>query len=152
MKRLYILSILFILAVVSVNAQVSKVFEQYSDTKGVTLVYISSTMLKMIPDVKTGDVEFKGMTDKLNFIRVLSTGKADLATKISSELNDQIKKDSYEILISANDGGERANIYMKTDSKGVNEYLIVARESNQLSLVLINGTITPADVQKMKVK
>ncbi|MDE7156279.1 MAG: DUF4252 domain-containing protein, partial [Muribaculaceae bacterium] len=117
---------------------------------GVTLVYISSTMLKMIPDVKTGDVEFKGMTDKLNFIRVLSTGKADLATKISSELNDQIKKDSYEILISANDGGERANIYMKTDSKGVNEYLIVARESNQLSLVLINGTITPADVQKMK--
>ncbi|MDE5857220.1 MAG: DUF4252 domain-containing protein, partial [Muribaculaceae bacterium] len=103
MKRLYILSILFILAVVSVNAQVSKVFEQYSDTKGVTLVYISSTMLKMIPDVKTGDVEFKGMTDKLNFIRVLSTGKADLATKISSELNDQIKKDSYEILISAND-------------------------------------------------
>ncbi|MDE7370128.1 MAG: DUF4252 domain-containing protein [Muribaculaceae bacterium] len=150
MKRLYILSILFILAVVSVNAQVSKVFEQYSDTKGVTLVYISSTMLKMIPDVKTGDVEFKGMTDKLNFIRVLSTGKADLATKISSELNDQIKKDSYEILISANDGGERANIYMKTDSKGVNEYLIVARESNQLSLVLINGTITPADVQKMK--
>ncbi|MDE5572740.1 MAG: DUF4252 domain-containing protein, partial [Muribaculaceae bacterium] len=144
MKRLYILSILFILAVVSVNAQVSKVFEQYSDTKGVTLVYISSTMLKMIPDVKTGDVEFKGMTDKLNFIRVLSTGKADLATKISSELNDQIKKDSYEILISANDGGERANIYMKTDSKGVNEYLIVARESNQLSLVLINGTITPA--------
>ena len=152
MKRLYILSILFILAVVSVNAQVSKVFEQYSDTKGVTLVYISSTMLKMIPDVKTGDVEFKGMTDKLNFIRVLSTGKADLATKISSELNDQIKKDSYEILISANDGGERANIYMKTDSKGVNEYLIVARESNQLSLVLINGTITTADVQKMNVK
>ncbi|MDE5969746.1 MAG: DUF4252 domain-containing protein [Muribaculaceae bacterium] len=152
MKRLYILSILFILAVVSVNAQVSKIFEQYSDSKGVTSVYISSTMLRMIPDLKTGDVELKGMTDKLNFIRVLSTEKSDVASKIANELNSQIKKDSYEILISANDGDEKANIYMKTDSKGINEYLIVAREPNQLSIVLINGSITPADVQKMNLK
>lgn len=152
MKRLYILSILFILAVVSVNAQVSKVFEQYADSKNVTSVYISSTMLRMIPEVKAGDVELKGMTDKLNFIRVMTTESPVLAGKIYDELAAQIKKDNYDILISANDGGEKANIYMKTDSKGVNEYLIVARESRELRIVLINGTITPADVQKMNLK
>ena len=71
MKRFYILTILFALAVISTSAQVSKLVERYSDSKGVTSVYISKTMIGMMPDLSTNGLEFKGMADKLNSIRVL---------------------------------------------------------------------------------
>ncbi|MDE5808959.1 MAG: DUF4252 domain-containing protein [Muribaculaceae bacterium] len=152
MKRLYIFSILFILAIVSVNAQVSKVFEQYSETQGVTTVYISKTMLSMMPDIQAGKMELKGVTNKLNYIKVLTTQRAYLIREIYNSIKLQMKRDKFETLISTNDGNERANIYMKTDSRGVNEYLIVNQNKGELSAVLINGTITLADVQKMNLK
>lgn len=149
MKRFYILSILFALAVISASAQVSKLFDQYSDAKGVTSVYISKTMIRMMPDLSTNGLEFKGMADKLNSIRVLTTENRDIAAKMGNEINAEIKKDSYELLLSANDKGEKAVIYLKTDANGVNNYLIVAQESSELSIVLISGTLTPADIKKM---
>ncbi len=149
MRRFCILTILFALAIVSASAQISKLFERYSDTKGVTSVYISKTMLSMIPDLKTNGLELNGMTQKINSIRVLTTENTDMITRMSNELNTEIKKDRYEILLSANDDGEKAVIYLKTDAKGVNDYLIVAQEPTELSIVLISGTLTPADIQKM---
>ena len=152
MKRFYILTILFALAVISTSAQVSKLFERYSDLKGVTSVYISKTMIGMMPDLSTNGLEFKGMADKLNSIRVLTTENASIADKMGKELDIEIKKDAYELLLSANDNGEKAVIYLKPDANGVNNYLIVAQESSELSIVLISGTLTPADIRKMNLK
>ncbi len=149
MKRFYILTILFALAVASGSAQISKLFDQYSDAKGVTSVYISKAMIRMMPDMKTNGLDMSGMAGKINNIRVLTTENADMVAKMSRELNSEIKKDSYEILLSANDNGEKTMIYLKTDADGVNNYLIVAQEARELSIVLISGTITPADIQKM---
>lgn len=149
MKRFYILAILFAIAIVAANAQVSKLFERYSDTEGVTSVYISKAMLRMMPDIRTNGLEFNDMTEKLNSIRVLTTENTDLANKMGKELDSEIKKDSYELLLSANDDGAKANIYLKTESTGISHYLIIARESSELSIVLISGTITPADIHKM---
>ncbi|MDE6073023.1 MAG: DUF4252 domain-containing protein, partial [Muribaculaceae bacterium] len=123
MKRFYILTILFALAVISTSAQVSKLFERYSDLKGVTSVYISKTMIGMMPDLSTNGLEFKGMADKLNSIRVLTTENASIADKMGKELDSEIKKDAYELLLSANDNGEKAVIYLKPDANGVNNYL-----------------------------
>ena len=152
MKRFYILTILFALAVISTSAQVSKLVERYSDSKGVTSVYISKTMIGMMPDLSTNGLEFKGMADKLNSIRVLTTENASIADKMGKELDSEIKKDTYELLLSANDNGEKAVIYLKPDAYGVNNYLIVAQESSELSIVLISGTLTPADIRKMNLK
>lgn len=149
MKRFYILTILFALAVISVSAQVSKLFDQYSDTKGVTSVYISKAMIRMMPDIKTNGLEINGMAEKLNSVRVLTTENPDMVAKMSKDMNTEIKKDSYEILLSANDNGEKATIYLKTEANGINNYLIVAQESRELSIVLISGTLTPTDIQKM---
>ncbi len=151
MKRFYILTTFFVLAVISASAQISKLFERYSDSKDVSYVYISKAMISMMPNIAANDIELKGLTDKLNNIRVLSTENADMVTKINKELQAELKKDSYEVLLSANDNGEKAKIYLKTDSKGINSYLIVAQEAKELSLVLISGTLTPTDVKKINI-
>lgn len=150
MKRFCIFSILFSLAVVSASAQIANLFDRYSDTKGVTSVYISKAMIRMMPDIATNGLDINGVAEKINSIRILSTD--NMMTKMDKELAAEIKKDSYEILLSAKDGGEKTVIYLKTDANGVNDYLIVAQEPDELSIILISGTLTPADIQNMNKK
>ncbi len=149
MKRFYILSILLAAVVASASAQISAFFDRYADTKGVTSVYISNAMFRMMSGPKVNGLDFNDMFDKLDCIRVLTTESSEVAAKMSKALGQEIKKDGYEILLSANDDGEKAQIYFRTGAKGVSDYLIVNEDSGELNIVLISGNITPADISKM---
>lgn len=152
MKRIYYLSILFVMAVISASAQVNTVFDRFSDSKEVTSVYISKVMLRMIPNVDANGLNIGDISTKLDCIRVLSTSNPKMIATISSDFQNEIKKEKYEILLQANDDGEKVVIYMKTGKDAINEYLIAAEELNELNFVLIVGSITPADVMQMNEK
>lgn len=152
MKRIYILTLILVLAVISASAQVSALFDRYSDAKGVSSIYISKAMFRMMDGFSTGGMDLKGLGEKLNSIRVLNTENRGIAEKMNTELQKDVSKDGYEILLQTNDDGEKTTIYQRTEKSGVNHYLIVAKETNELSVILIEGTITPADIRKMKGK
>ena len=106
-------------------------------------------MFRMMSGPKVNGLNINDMFDKLECIRVLTTESSKVAAKMSKALGEEIKKDSYEILLSANDDGEKAVIYLRTGAKGVNDYLIVNEDSGELNIALISGNITPADISKM---
>lgn len=150
MKRLYFLAILFIMSAIASSAQVSSVFDRYSDTKDVSAVYISKTMLRMIPNFGANGTNSPAeLISKLDCIRVLSTPNPSLIKKMSEDFKSEIKKEKYEVLLQATENGERVFIYMKTGKDDINEYLITAEDPEESNYVLIVGTITPADVMKM---
>lgn len=149
MKRIYFLSILLVMAVISASAQISSVFDRFSDTKDVTSVYISKVMLRMMPDLDANGLKVGDISSKLDCIRVLSTSNKNRIPTISSNFKKEIDKENYDILLKANDEGDQVVIYMKEGKDGINEYLITAEEPTELNYVLIVGTITPADVMKM---
>lgn len=149
MKRIYFLSILFVMAVISASAQISSVFDRFSDTKDVTSVYISKVMLRMMPDLDANGLKVGDISSKLDCIRVLSTSNKNNIPIISTNFKKKIDKENYDILLKANDEGDKVVIYMKEGKDGINEYLIAAESSQELNYVLIVGTITPADVMKM---
>ena len=152
MKRIYIFVLFFTMAVISASAQITAVFDRYADTKGVTSVYISKAMFRMMGDLKTSGMDLNGFGDKLDAIRILNTERPKLAEKMSSEVSREVKKEGYEILMLANDDGDRTTIYQRTDKAGVNHYLIVAQEPSELSIISIEGSITPADIKNMNDK
>lgn len=149
MKRLNILALMTLMAVISVSAQVTKFFDKYADVEKVTSVYISKTMLRMMPDIKTGDMDMSGMAGKLDCVRVLTSDNGDMARKLKSELSKIVVDGGYELLVKVNEGKEKTNIYMKSDANGVNDYLIVNEDSSDFNAILIVGTLTPADIKKM---
>ena len=149
MKRIYFLALTLIITAIAATAQVSTVFDKYSDTKDVSAVYISKTMLRMIPDFSNDSNSPINAISKLDCVRVLSTANSSIRSALSADMKSQIKKENYEILLQATDDGERVFIYMKTSKDGINEYLITAEEPDELTYVQLVGTITPADVMKM---
>ncbi|MDE6609180.1 MAG: DUF4252 domain-containing protein [Muribaculaceae bacterium] len=150
MKRIYIFAVIVLMAVVSGSAQqLSKFFDKYDDVEDVTSVYVSKAMLRMMPDVKTGDMDLSGLSGKLDCIRILSSNNNDMARKLKTDADKVLNANGYEVLVKVSEGKEKTNIYMKSDDKGVNEYFIVNEEPGDFNAILIVGKLTPEDVQKM---
>ena len=60
----------------SIHASAQKaIFDKYEDTNGVTTIYISKTMLGMIPNVKAGKHDIGNIASKLDYIRILARSR-----------------------------------------------------------------------------
>lgn len=149
MKRICILTVIAVMAVVSGSAQqISKFFDKYEDAERVTSVYVSKAMLRMMPDIKTGDMDMSGLAGKLDCIRVLTSDNGDMVRKLKADADKVVASGGYEVLVKVSEGKEKTNIYMKSD-KDVNEYFILNEEPDDFNAILIVGKLTPEDVQKM---
>lgn len=149
MKRIYTLTLLLTFAIIGAAAQISEFFDRYSDTDGVTSVYISKSLLRMMPDIETDGVDIKGISGKLESIRILSTEDKSMAEKMANDLTKDLRKNDYEELLRVNESKEKTMIYMKSGKNGLNEYLLINQEPDEFNIIRIVGTITPADIQKV---
>ena len=149
MKRIYIIAMLIAMTAMSASAQAVKFFEKYEDEDDVTSVYVSKAILKMMPDINTGDMDFSDVAGKIECIRVLTADRVEIAGKLRADADKVIKEGKYELLVKVSEGKEKTNIYMKSDKDGMNEYIILNGSPNDFNAILIAGTLTPADVQKM---
>lgn len=147
MKRLYTISILLALAIISATAQISEIFDRYADTDGVTSVYISKSLLRMMPDVETDGVDLEGISDKLDSIRILTTEDKSIAKKLKKDITKSLRSDNYEVLLMVNESKEETMIYMKPGKNSLTEYLIISHDSDEFNIIRIVGRIKPGDVR-----
>lgn len=145
MKRFYITAILALICTIASHAQT--IFDQYADTEGVTTVYISKTMLSMMPNMKTSGVNIGPIASKLDNIRILTCEDDKLLPKLRKETLSLGK--GYEQLMKVTDDGDNVDIFMKSLAGGKTEYVVRVSEKSGLTVILISGTITPTDIQSM---
>jgi hypothetical protein len=74
MRQRYYLILFFVTAMAAFTRMSAQeaIFEKYDDTNGVTTIYISKTMLGMIPNVKAGKHDIGKIAPKLDYLRILS--------------------------------------------------------------------------------
>ena len=149
MKRIYIIALFIALCTGIMSAQTT-IFDRYADTDGVTTVYISKAMLRMMPDVGegAGGLNIGEIASKLDNLQVLTCERKALVAKIMKETTAQTSK-GYEILVKVNEGGEKTDIFQKSLGNNKMEYLIRVSEPSELTLIQITGNITPDDIRKM---
>ena len=148
MKRIYIIA-LFIALYTGIMSAQTTIFDRYADTDGVTTVYISKAMLRMMPDIGegAGGLKIGEIASKLDNLQVLTCERKTLIAKIMKETTQTSK--GYEILVKMNEGGEKTDIFQKSLGNNKMEYLIRVSEPSELTLIQITGNITPDDIRKM---
>lgn len=137
MKRLVISLILLVITTMAGMAQVQSLFEKYSGKSGVTTVYVSPQMLKMLSTIPVNGHNVK--TSDIESVRVLTTSNSDIINQINAELKAIAKKEGYEIMVSANEGSEKTDIYSKTLSNGSSNFIVANFNSSELNLVFVAG-------------
>jgi len=132
------------------HAQVED-FEKYSNTKNVTYVYISKSMLSLAKTIAAPSVpgmDMKGVFDKLDAIQVITTDNKSVRTKLRTEVASIVKRDKYEILIQVDEDDSKVKIYFKNDKK---QSIIIMSTDEKLetSVIVFSGTFKMDDIQKL---
>lgn len=149
----FILSLLLVASVSYTFAQKNP-FEKFSDMDGVTSVYISKTMLSLIPkDAKAdyGGVDVGGFLNKLSSILILTSEDKKVAPQMLSLANDRVKGKDYELLMRVkSDDNDNVNFFMKGKPENIQELImIVAGNDGENVIMQFLGDFTLQDVQQM---
>lgn len=141
-----LLSLLLMTIVQNTMAQ-DKLFDKYEDTNGITTIFISKTMLGMIPNVKAGNHDISEIAGKLDQLRILTCEKATLIPRILEEAKKIYNSDGYEAIMRMNDDGEKVTIYQRSLRGGKNEFVLLQEDSSELNIINVKGVITLKDIQ-----
>lgn len=147
-QRFFHILFLVTALVFSIHASAQKaLFDKYEDTNGVTTIYISKTMLGMIPNVKAGKHDIGDIASKLDYIRILSCEKPALFSKLLDDARKTYRSGNYETIMKMNDDDEKVTIYQRTLKDGKNEFALLTEDKDEVTIINLMGAITLKDIK-----
>ena len=157
MKK-FIIGIIMFLSVTAASAQDAKsIYNKYAGSKGVTAVYISPAMFKIIgklPDMQmqTADgssVNIAPLVSSFEGFYMLDISDQKAVSILSQEISSMVSKGRYELLMEVNDEGERLHIYTSGNEQLIESFVFTASEGGTLQFICIDGKMKRSDVEKL---
>ena len=154
MKRIAIIAALLLISFTSFAQSGKNIYEKYSDLEGVSAVYISPAMFRLIgaiPDLKTenGDVNLSPIISTLTGMYILNTSKSDVKNSLYEEVKKFVASKKYELLMEAKENGEVMRMYTIGDEKTVNSLVMISNDSQETAFICIDGKMNRSDLEKV---
>ena len=148
MKKHFSVLLPFLLLLIPMGGFAQKaLFEKYENTNGVTTVYISQSMLRMVPNMGAAGHDFSSVSRKLDGIRILNCERQGLASTIRNQAEEMIRKEGFEVVIKVNESGEHTTIYRKQLKGGRSECVLLHHSDSGLNVIDITGTMTLDEIR-----
>lgn len=148
MKRLTLSLIAATLLTLGIAAQ-EMFTSKFGNVKDVTSVFISKSLLNMMPDVKSNGMDFASVASKLDNIQILDSETAAAANTLKDGCRRIIDKEGYENLMNVNDNGEHTGIYMKEFAGGKKQYVMISAGKSETSVIVLTGRLTLQDIKNV---
>lgn len=150
MKRIYILALLTTVFSLFAQAQQS-FFDKYAEMEGVTSVYISKSMLSLLPDVDStiNGIHLGNIASRLDNIQILSSDESAIINKLRKETTDINTKNGYEELMRVREDGEKTTFYFKDKKGKKKEFILLVDEKDEFTIISIVGDLTLKEIQGM---
>ena len=154
MKRIIVLAAL-LLTFISASAQNGKsIYQKYSDYEGVSAVYISPAMFRMIgkiPDLKvdSGDINLAPIIQSLSGLYIINSENETINKNLLSDVQKFIGSGQYELLMEAKESGETVRMYTMGTETVVNGFVMVASEPGETSFIYLDGKMNRDDLDKI---
>mgnify|MGYP003293657585 CR=1 FL=1 len=145
-----IIAIMLSLVSLTVSAQI-KALEKYSDTKGVTYVYISKAMLRLAgefatPSVK--DADMSSIMSKMDAVQIVTSDDKDAASELKRDAENIVKSYDYEILMQVDDEGDKVRIYHH-EGKQQSAIIMLTTSDMEVVVMAFTGKFTLSDVKSI---
>lgn len=154
MKKILAILTLSLASLCSLAQNGRAIYEKFSSYQDVSAVYISPAMFKMIGGLQALDehtpedgyipeiTDFKGMY-------VLESENAAIADELYGEAMEYLVSKKYELLMEAKDGSETVHIYACYTKNYISSFLLLSRDGEDVSLLIIDGKIRQEDIDAM---
>lgn len=122
-------------------------FKKYGNTRGVETVFISKSMLSMMPTVEVNDKRIS--SKKIDRIHMLSCERPSMVRTIKAEAVASFERGHYEEMMRMHDGDEQTIIYCRSLGRGINEFVLMETERDEINIINIQGRITLSDIKHL---
>ena len=160
MKRFIVIAVMLLMAVGAYAQSGKSIYNKYSDSKGVSAVYISPAMFRMIGqlpdlDVEAADgekVDIAPLVRSFEGFYLLSVSDKSQAAELKQEVQSMIKSGSFEMLMEAKDSGSTMRIYTVGDAKTISSLVMLAQEGDSVQFICLEGSMNRKDFETIIAK
>ena len=156
MKKIIILLLAFAVSMVSSAAQNSKkkIYSEYSGKPGVSAVYISPAMFKLmktVPDIEINsqEVNFSRFIRTLEGMYILNTSDQDIASRLAKDVESELRYSKHELLMEAIEENQTTRIYIVQNDSIVSDLILLSRDGHSTSYISITGEMPLDELSKM---
>ena len=157
MKRIIILAILLLSEAIASAQEGRNVYNKYSGGKGVSAVYISPSMFKIIgklPDleVETAEGESMNLAPLISSFKgfyMLDISNPATISAIDKDVASMISKGRYELMMEVKDEGEARHIYTSGNEKLIESFVFIASDGDTLQFICIDGEMNRSNFEKL---
>ena len=158
MKKIIAISVMLLIAVGAFAQEGKRLYNKYSDQEGVSAVYISPAMFKLmgqLPDINVETADGKKM-DMAPLVRsfsgfyMLSFEKMSAASaELYKEVTSMVNKGGFELLMEVKDDGSTIRMYTLGDEKVVNSFVCIINEEDETMFFSLEGSMNRSDIEKL---
>ena len=158
MKKILVIAVMLLMAVGAYAQEGKRLYNKYSDKEGVSAVYISPTMFKLIgqlPDinVETADGQKMDMAPLVRsfsgFYMLSFDKKSADSAELYKEVTAMVNKGNFELQMEVKDSGSTVRMYTLGDEKVVNSFVCIINEEDETMFFSLEGTMNRSDVEKL---
>ena len=152
MKKIFAIVVLALLSVAALAQNGRDIYNKYSDEAGVSAVYISPAMFRLIgkiPDVKLEDseVNFSGLIKSMSGFYIISTENPAVADDLYKDVKRFIDKGDFELLMEAKDDGEVMRMYTAGDDRTVSSFVMITKDVEEVSFIAFDGRMDREELE-----
>ena len=153
MKKFIVIAAAMLLTVSAFAQDGRSIYNKYSDGKGVTSVYVSPSMFKLmrrIPDIDLGDgdVNLSPIIKSLDGLYIINAENSKIGADLKADVDKLVKKGSYELLMEAKDDGDKVEIYSVGNDKIITSFVLLALEPDESTFICFSGQIPREELEK----
>jgi hypothetical protein len=154
MKRIIILAALLLTTIASFAQNGKSIYQKYSEAEGVSAVYISPAMFKLIGKIPDLNVEGERINlapiiQSLSGLYLIDSQNADLNASLKAEADKFVQKGHYELLMEAKESGETVRMYTTGSETIVNGFVMIADEGEETTFIYLDGKMNREDLEKL---
>ena len=155
MKKLFIIAATLLLGVLAHAQDGKSIYNKFSDEEGVSAVYISPSMFKLIgklPEIEIGDngekVDITPIVKTLKGFYLLSTDNSRVVDRMNSDVKRLLGSSDYELMLEAKDSGETVRIYTDGDDSIIRSLVMMAMDGMKATFISMDGLINREALEK----
>ena len=145
---------LLLLTISSFAQDGKSIYQKYSDTEGVSAVYISSAMFRLmgrIPDldVEGEDINLAPIIQSLSGLYLISSEDKAVGRDIKADADRFVAGGQYELLLEVKDSGEIVRIYTMGTEKTVSGFVMIAADDAETTFIYLDGKMNREDLENL---
>lgn len=157
MKRILAIAATILLAMTAHAQSSREIYNKYSDEDGVSAVFISPSMFRMIGRLPDIDVDMDN-GQKVNLSSVIRTLKGfylincertGISEKLNSEVRKLIDSDDYELMMEAKDSGESMRLYTVGTKDTIHSLVMHVTDKDESTFIGIEGVMDRDELEKI---